>query len=492
MNGFEKYLIFGIVTLIFLTNLTFAETTCTKGDCELTITLKIAFQGATQDYMNRAEQEIESVWNGPNGHRTVGDCKCKMTFNVITKTAQDCKNNPPADYHCIMVTDYNNNPPRNQTNWTGAKFYIAYMYGVSSGNGGNSEKGWWSDIASRPVNATKPQGEHYKDFAHEAGHMMGLEDCDGGIMCRTWGANSNPTQDNLDEIANDICGADFCPARCCCGNGQIDGSVGENCDPMATPEGCGKDQMCCPVCCHCHSPLICIPALGEYFSEADCNLNCGPGSSCYYNYQTNCWDCVKQNVVVHDTCLDPTNIRGNMACDHVEQSFTDYTIDFYKTDLMSTPVLGGVFANERINVNTAEGDKGYVTTQGGEVVDYGEGHLADSTVTVDTDRQTVLYVAEGEMTAQQALSEGLITIQGNDFGSSLKFGFYNFIFGVYNFFNPPEEFVEPEMKKHELPQEYYDVMADWNEGSPADEETMGHEIGELPDDGYFGEDVYPY
>jgi len=496
MNGMRKILIFGIVSMFFLTGISFAETICTQGDCELKITLKIAFQGADANYINKVKNEIESVWNGPTGSRTVGDCKCKMTFEVITTTAQDCKNNPPADYHCIMVTSYfkpngtYDNPPRNQTNMTGANFYMGYMYGIATGNGGNSQTGWWSDLMSRPVDPNNPNGEHYKDFAHEAGHMMGLEDGDGGIMSRTSGANSDPTQANLDEIANDICGENYCPDYCCCGNGQKDADKGEECDPFEYPTSCKAGETCCPICCGCYGPM-CVPANGEYVSEANCNSACGKGSTCYYNYKTGCWDCVKQTIVIHETCYDTLNIRGNFECDHVERSFADYTLDFYKTDLMSTPIMGGVFSNERINVNTAEGDKGYVITQNGEVVDYGEEHLEDPTVTVDTDRQTIMYIADGDMTAQQALSEGLIKIQGNDFVSGVKFGFYDFVFGIYNIFNPTEEFVPPE-SEDELPEEYYDVMMEVNEAEPAPDETMGNEIGELPDDGYIGENVYPY
>ncbi len=480
--GLFLFLILGLSTLAF------AETICTRDDCEITITLKIAFQGADDAYINRAVNEIQNTWNGPNGYRTTGDCKCKIKFQVLTTKAQDCKNNPPNGYHCVMVTDYNNNPPRNQTNITGAKYYIGYMYGVVSGNGSNSEKGWWSSIMSRPVNANQPQGEHYKDFAHEAGHMMGLEDGDGGIMSRTSGANSGPTQANIDEIANDICGANACPDRCCCGNGQIDLSMGEQCDPKASPKGCAAGQACCAVCCGCYG-LVCIPADNEYATSSDCQNACGSDSTCYKNYKTGCWNCLKQNIVVHETCYDSQNIRGNNECDHEEKSFVDQGVDFYENDLAALPVLGDVFATEKINIVTDEGDTGHIITQDKDVTNYGDVLLTDHTVTVSTDRETMSLIASEDLSVQQALGSGRIQIDGNGILDGMRFGLYHFFFDVFNFFNPAEAFVEP-AEEDDYPQEYYDSLDEVFDVSDAPTDPNPGDIGELPDDGEFGK-IYP-
>ncbi len=476
-----------LLFLILVLSTSFAETTCSRDNCEITITLKIAFQGADDAYINRAVNEIQNTWNGPNGYRTTGDCKCKMKFQVLTTKAQDCKNSPPNGYHCVMVTDYNNNPPRNQTNITGAKYYIGYMYGVATGNGSNSEKGWWSSIMSRPVDANAPQGEHYKDFAHEAGHMMGLEDGDGGIMSRTSGANSGPTQANIDEIANDICGANACPDRCCCGNGQVDTGKGEQCDPKANPKGCASGQACCAVCCGCYG-LVCIPADNEYSTQSDCNGACGIDSKCYKNYKTGCWNCVKQTVVVHETCYDSQNIRGNQDCDHVEKSFVDQGVDFYENDLAALPVLGDVFATEKINIITDEGDTGHIITKEKDVTNYGGVLLSDHSVTVSTDRETMSLIASSDLTVQQALGTGRIQIDGNGIIDGMRFGMYHLAFDIFNLFNPAQEFVQPE-QEDEYPQEYYDSL-DVFDSSDAPTDPNPSDIGELPDEGEFGK-IYP-
>jgi hypothetical protein len=487
MVGYIRFLVL-CAALTILASVSFAETTCTVNNCDIKITVKIAFSGANDSYIGNAEKEIEDVWNGPDGYRLVGDCKCRMTFDVITAKAADCQNSPPAGYHCVMVTDFNNNPPRNQTNWTGARFYAGYMYGIATGNGSNDQQGWWSSIMSRPVDPNNPGGTHYNDFAHEAGHMMGLNDSnDGGIMNNTL---ASPTQQNLEDIAKNICGPNPCPDRCCCGNGIVDGGKGEQCDPMATPTGCAGGAACCPVCCSCFKPL-CIAANGEYLTQSACQAGCGPDASCYMNYKTGCWDCVKQTVVVEKTCRDSTNIRGNLDCDHSVWSFTNQSVDLYKNKLAYAPVVGGLFANERINVKTSEGDTGYLITQTGDVTDYGTTLLNDPTVTLSTNRETVRFIAGGEMTVQQALSAGNITIQGNDFVSGIKFGFYGLMFGIYDFFNPAGEFVPPAAEP-ELPQEYYDTMGGLGSGAEASPgETAAEGLGELPDGGYFGSDVFP-
>jgi hypothetical protein len=490
MNGFGRFLVLGIVAVIVLSNLSFAETTCTVKECEIEIKIKIAFQGASADYITRATNEIQDTWNGPTGSRTTGDCKCKMTFKVETTTAQDCKNNPPAGYHCVMVTDYNNDPPRNQTNWTGATFYIGYMYGISTGSGGNSEKGWWSDIMSRPVNANQPQGEHYKDFAHEAGHMMGLEDGDGGIMSSTSGNDSDPTQANIDEIANDICGPNPCPDRCCCGNGAIDDNVNEQCDPMAQPTGCAQGQACCVVCCNCFGP-ICIPANGEYLSQTDCSAACGTGNACYYNYKTGCWDCVKQEVMTTETCYDSVGIRGREECDHQPMSFILQGKSLYDNDLVATPFLGDVFSDERINIKTEEGEVGHLVTNDAVVSAYGDTLLGDPSVTMMTNSETIGLIASEHMNVQQAMSEGRIEIQGEGFFGGIKFGVYHFLFDVYNLFSPAPEFVPPAEDEEQLPAEYYDYLGDIVYAEPAPDDPDPTDIGETPDDGYFGEDVFP-
>ena len=414
-----RYVIIGLV-LLSLFSPVFAETTCDTKDCKITITIKIAFSGATDDYISRAKNEIESVWN--NGNPTFGDCNCPVSFKVETKKVADCKNNPPAGYHCIMVTDYNNNPPRNQTNWTGAKFYIGYMYGIATGNGGNSQKGWWSSIMSRPVNANNPQGDHYLDFAHEAGHMMGLEDGDGGLMNETSGPNAKPTQAHIDEIVNEICGGNACPDRCCCGNGQIDRNKNEGCDPMATPDdGCPQYQYCCPVCCNCWAQ-VCFPENGEYETESACQASCGPNAKCYYNYQTGCWDCVTYQVVsVPYTSSEIQQIVGEVH--ETRQGEIDSIRNLFEDGLLAFPTLRGFLANERANIIIEGGNNYHAVTVDGEMEIVRGGALKDPTVNIMMDTETLDEMDSGELHPITAYKEKRVKIEGDGFIEGIKFWF---------------------------------------------------------------------
>ena len=430
MDHNATLLVFGIVFMLLIP-FSFAETTCSRSGCDITITIKMAFSGANDSYINAAKNEIESTWNGPNGYQLVGDCKCKMTVKVettkITNPAQvNCNPGPPG-YHCIMVTDYNNNPPRNQTQIAGAAVSAGYMYGIATGNGNNSQNGWWSNIMSSPA----PSGGNYLDFAHEAGHMMGLNHTgdNKSLMNNTL---AGPTQDDLDNAAKNVCGDDYCPDSCCCGNGVVEKGKGEGCDPLAQPNGCGFGEACCPVCCSCYMPL-CIAANNEYLAQASCQAYCGPDSSCYRNYKTGCWDCVKQNVVIEKTCMDPTNIRGNADCDHP----ASYSIGKGAVGRTAyAAVIGAVFPDERLNIRTSEGDAGYIVTEKGELIDYGDTLLLEPTATVYTNRRAISLMSSGELGVRQALSNGMVKIEGDGLFNGIRIEIYKIVFRLYEIFQP--------------------------------------------------------
>lgn len=411
-----KALIFGVVLLLFCTT-SVASTTCDVKDCKITITMKIAFAGADDAYINRTKNEIESEWNSQ--YWTFGDCKCLVSFKVeATKTA-DCVNNPPAGYHCITVTDYNNNPPRNQTNMTGATFYVGYMFGIANGSGGNSQSGWWSNIMSRPVDPANPNGEHYKDFAHEAGHMIGLEDGDGNLMNKTSGSDAKVTQELVDKAVEKVCGANACPDKCCCGNGVIDRN--EQCDPMVG--GCAADQYCCPVCCQCYGQ-ICFPENGEYTDQQNCRANCGSNSSCYYNYKTGCWDCVKLQITPQYT-ID--NFRQIVFDNHTRQQEIAGIRVLYYNGLRTIPVLGDYLANERVNI-IIQGENNYhiVFDAQGDIVELGGGALADPNIVITTDAATIKGIKAGEVNPIAAFKQGKIRIAGIGFFEGMKFWFVEF------------------------------------------------------------------
>jgi hypothetical protein len=431
MDVMGRLLGIGIVFLL-LFGFSFASTTCETKDCRITITVSIAFAGASDAQISKWASEISNVWNG-NGQST-GDCKCPVTFKVNTTKVANCTPIPQG-YHCVNVLPWNGSVeslPQLPAGPRAGERVTGYMGKTtqSPAVNGTSLDGDWSDQMSRPIDPNNPNSGNYLDAAHEAGHMMGLNDGEGGIMNFTSGANATPSRDNVDNAVARVCGPNACPDSCCCGNGVVEKDKNEQCDPMAQPSGCSQGESCCPVCCGCYAPL-CIAANGEYLSQGACQSGCGPGSSCYYNYKTGCWDCVRQEIVIEKSCLDPTNIRGNPDCDHPKE----YSIVKQGNEIPPyASAIGAVFTNERLNIRTKEGDSGYLVTQQGELMDYGNGLLDDPTATIYTDRKTISLVSSGELSLGEALSSGLVEIEGEGMWNGIRFWFYNMMFGLFGRF----------------------------------------------------------
>jgi len=394
---------FFILISFFLITTSYAQTTCEVKDCKITITIKIAFAGATDTQINDWKQDIETVWNGDG--QTTGDCDCPVSFKVETSKITDpskinCRP-PPAGYHCVMVTPFATNPPKDNK----GTLYIGYMYPPGVSNHGQSLCGWWSDIMNRPA----PTGGIYHDAAHEAGHMMGLDDKDGdGLMTHTSGDKAKPTQANIDAVVKNICGANACPDRCCCGNGTIDDAKGENCDPMASPSGCGQNESCCTICCNCFAPN-CNPENGAYATQLECESACsGFASGCYYNYKTGCWDCVKSKITEHKPVYNESKIKN---CNHPGESIYAMLQRLVGYDFSGIPFVCPEFGSEWINLYITDAGEFSIITFDCIVLEVNDSLIeppALPTMNAYTDRETVKAIADEVITINQALDEGRI------------------------------------------------------------------------------------
>ena len=439
----ENLLLTWIFFLLFLSSLAWANgqeaTECELDEtaCKFTITLNIAFDsGADDTYMYNAKTEIEDFWNNEGGDPpTVGECKCDIEFVVNTKKVKDCDKEGSTEWHCIKVTPYSTTPPKD----TRGKRYMGYMYPPGISTGGNLT-GWWSDQMSRPVPGSTT-GEHYKDFAHEAGHMMGLEDGDGGIMSKTSGKDAKQTQDLIDEIVRDTC-TKSCPDRCCCGNGVVEKGKGEKCDPVATPNGCGSGDSCCPYCCSCYGKQ-CDPEADEYATKEACEAACKPteeGGSmqCSYSYWTGCWLCITSGWESLYPETDPANIRqagrekhdseGHIDPGLVQKGVGHEPVTGLSEDLASVPMLSGLMGNERINFYVQGLGEYHTTLENGKVVEEGEGLQANPTMNVFSDEQTVNMLYYGDFGHLEALKRKLITYEGIGFVEGVKFWATDFLF----------------------------------------------------------------
>jgi len=257
------------------------ETTCDRSGCDITITIKMTAVGGDQQTINKWIDDIEAVWNGPvkdDGDSPVyGECECPVTVSVaFAGWVNSCSSPAAAGYHCIEVTD-------GYAKDTAGKKYRAYMRGVS--DNGSSIGGWWSrEHMNKPVvivgdNNTRTSYPVVHDAAHEAGHMMGLDDdynrdndtYGENIMGRTWGEDAQPTQDQIEQIVAGNCEAEDaqCPDECCCGNGKVEPDKGEACDDAADPSGCGENEVCFD--CECF-------ALSGYCGDGE--IDTGAGEEC--------------------------------------------------------------------------------------------------------------------------------------------------------------------------------------------------------------------
>jgi hypothetical protein len=441
-------------------------TSCECKDCHITITLKVAFFGADNDYISRFIDEVQNAWNGPaDNPSTCGDCKCPFEVKVVTKKVTDCTKEK--EYHCIEVTNYTAKPPfsgnesvlgqvRNGTvdpkTSDQVTRYRGYLYppGTSTGVPVN---GWWSDAMSTPYN-----GQQVTDFAHEAGHLMGLVDKSGGIMDFSGMTSGRVSQGNIDQAVKNVCKEpNPCPDRCCCGNGAVDRTKGEGCDPLAAPSGCAKGSACCPVCCHCVVPA-CDPAAGEFPTEEDCRKNCsGKSDTCQMNYLTGCWDCgpawmagsgpytatreavwkANESIFHPPLTLPQTNLSSLRQTVQVTPSASATAVPVQKlpatsgpanttplSPLISTlndvPVAMDFLSSERINVYLPEGEY-HVTTRDGTITDSGEGSGNDPTVNVWSDEETLRQIAASELAFEKAVASDRVRFEGVGFTSSLKF-----------------------------------------------------------------------
>ncbi|HEX55134.1 MAG: hypothetical protein DRO94_04015 [Candidatus Altiarchaeales archaeon] len=291
-----------IFILLFLSNTTFSRTSISTEDCDITVTVNIAFygDGANQSLIDKWEQEAENLWNGPHGYRIFGYCKCRVHFDFNMKIVSN-KDSCPDDYHCIEVK----NVPTDNDHRSFVKT------GAMPGKG--FDKGPYTKRATGEF-SNRDDG---KVVAHEIGHLMGLDDeyfdfsvdftinNDGSITINnliityppgmpitddirkkvregignllsrgrvskghsyTWnssslipgamndsimgmepGFNWTATQGHIDQICEET--DTECPNKCCCGNGKFDAGR-EECDPKAIPTGC-KDNLYCTSLCKC-------------------------------------------------------------------------------------------------------------------------------------------------------------------------------------------------------------------------------------------------
>jgi putative sterol carrier protein len=97
--------------------------------------------------------------------------------------------------------------------------------------------------------------------------------------------------------------------------------------------------------------------------------------------------------------------------------------------------VANLFANERINIYMEGFGIVGVVTQDSGIAEISEGELADPTVNIRSDLETVEGIVKGEIKIIDALREGKITYEGVGFFNMLRFAFANFLFNLWLMFS---------------------------------------------------------
>ncbi|MFO7773023.1 MAG: hypothetical protein R6V59_03645 [Dehalococcoidia bacterium] len=259
-----------VIFLVFVIGLVFpnqseARTTVVCEDCDIRITVYLAFAFLDDVSWMNAQQLVDiwvagmlKIWNEPDF--TYGFCECPVHFEVVVDVlpkGEDCmhaKQNMPG-WHCVNVV----NEPTNQR----GNVADAHEIPPNTGDG----FGEWSTTTTG------------MQAAHEVGHFMGLgdeyrRDENGNhvntnpqpegqaqsIMAQTWGEVA-ALQSHIDDIIGKA-GIDCPMPECCCGNGELDSIIGEECDYTADPTGCPAGQVCDSTC-HCVPEPQVTPRCGD-------------------------------------------------------------------------------------------------------------------------------------------------------------------------------------------------------------------------------------
>jgi hypothetical protein len=238
-----------------------AKTTVTRDECNITVTVNLAFAFLDFVSFNRSEELIKEwvdgileYWNEPTFN--YGKCQCPVNFEVLVgiipqgKNCFDAQKQLP-DYHCMHVV----NRPINLRGNVADATVISPTFPNSYGE--------WTTHTTGVM------------AAHAIGHMLGLSDeysrDEGGeyinnnkqdsgresIMAQNWGEVS-ALPEHIDRIVKKA-GFDCGSLECCksktsedtidqenqaiCGNAKID-KLSEECDIKASPSGCDSREEC--------------------------------------------------------------------------------------------------------------------------------------------------------------------------------------------------------------------------------------------------------
>ena len=187
-------------------------------DGKTIVTLPAGFLGTTEEAARKWVESMESLWRGPKRSRHL-KLKRPAAIQLVPKVFAS-KQDVPKDWLRAPRPPWETLVGSHVHTRSGASC-LAFVGKTtwSPSIGGASLDGEWSSRASWPVNPKKPDGPHLLDAAHEAGHMMGLQErydkklgiSEDNIMGGTDPRHATVTKTQPRLIVNNLTGTCWCP-----------------------------------------------------------------------------------------------------------------------------------------------------------------------------------------------------------------------------------------------------------------------------------------
>jgi len=187
-------------------------------DGKIIITLPAGFVGTTKEAARKWVESMESRWRGPKRRRYL-KLKRPATIQLVPRVfakeqdvPKDWLRTPPPPCETLVGSHVHTPAGDSALAFVGKTTW-------SPSVGGASLDGEWSSRTSWPVDPQKPDGPHILDAAHEAGHMMGLQErydkklgiFEDNIMGGTDPKHATVTKTQPRLIVNNLTGVCWCP-----------------------------------------------------------------------------------------------------------------------------------------------------------------------------------------------------------------------------------------------------------------------------------------
>ncbi len=115
---------------------------------------------------------------------------------------------------------------------------------------------------------------------------------------------------------------------------------------------------------------------------------------------------------------------------NITQSHLDVAKDIYNQNIDSVPEVRDMLANERINLHIEGVGTFSIVNKDGEMQSIEEGEMADPTLNVNTDTETVMDVMSGKKQPADTIKDGSLSFAGVGLFNWLRFEIVRIFIGI--------------------------------------------------------------